>query len=43
MIREENFLIEKPKPVYDEKGNAKYYEDNEYIYIRHNGELLDID
>ena len=43
MIQEKNFLAEKPQPVYDENGNVKYYEDDEYIYIRHNGELLDID
>ena len=35
-------LIQKPQPVYDEKGNVKYYKDDEYIYIRHNGELLGI-
>lgn len=43
MKQKENFLAEKPQPVYDEKGNVKYYEDDEYIYVRHNGELLDID
>lgn len=43
MTQEEKFLVEKPQPVYDEEGNVKYYKDDEYIYIRHNGELLDID
>ena len=44
MTREEkDLLAEKPQPVYDEKGNVKYYEDDEYIYVRHKGELLDID
>lgn len=43
MTQEENFLVEKPRPVYDEKGNVKYYKDDEYVYVCHNGELLDID
>jgi len=40
---DKKFLDEKPKPVYDEKGNIKYYEDDEYYYFPHNGELLDIE
>ena len=35
-------LAEKPEPVYDKKGNIKYYQDDEYVYFPHNGELLDI-
>ena len=42
MTQEKTFLVEKPQPVYDENSNVKYYEDDEYIYVRHNGELLDI-
>lgn len=37
-----DFIIEKPKPVYDENGKVKYYEDDEYIYVPHSGELIDI-
>ena len=36
----EKIFVEKPQPVYDENGKVKYYEDDEYIYVRHNGELL---
>ena len=36
------FFAEKPEPVYDERGNIKYYQDNEYAYFQHKGELLDI-
>lgn len=43
MTQKKIFLAEKPQPVYDENGNVKYYEDDEYIYIRHNRELLNID
>lgn len=39
---DKRFLVEKPKPVYDEKGNIKYYQDSEYVYFQHNGELLDV-
>lgn len=42
-MKDRKFLVEKPQPVYDEKGNVKYYRDDEYIYIRHNGEFLGID
>ena len=38
-----NFKIQKPKPVYDENGVIRYYEDDDYIYVRHNGELLDVE
>ena len=41
--KDKRFLVEKPQPVYDEKSNIKYYQDDEYVYVRHNGELLDID
>lgn len=37
-----NFKIQKPKPVYDENGKIKYYQDGEYTYFRHKGELLSI-
>lgn len=35
-----DFSIEKAKPVYDEQGNIKYYEDDEYVYVKHNGEFI---
>lgn len=38
-----NFKIQKQKPVYDENGVIRYYEDDDYIYVRHNGELLDVE
>ena len=39
---DKRFLVEKPEPVYNEKGNIKYYQDDEYAYFQHNRELLDI-
>lgn len=42
-MKDKRFLIEKPKPVYDENGKIKYYQDDEYFYVRHKGELLSID
>lgn len=42
-MKDKRFLIEKPKPVYDENGKIKYYQDDEYVYFRHKGELLSID
>ena len=40
---DKRFLVEKPQPVYDEKGSVKYCQDDEYVYVRHNGELLSIE
>lgn len=44
-MNKNNFKIQKPKPVYDENGKIKYYQDDEYIYTPHKlkGELLNID
>lgn len=42
-MKDKRFLIEKPKPVYDENGKIKYYQDDEYVYVPHKGELLSID
>lgn len=32
--KDERFLVEKPQPVYDEMGNIRYYEDDEYFYVK---------
>ena len=37
-----NFKIEKPKPVCDKHGNIKYYEDDDYIYVKKKGEYFDV-
>lgn len=37
------FEIPKVVPIYDEKGNIKYYKDDEYVYIPNiKGELINI-
>lgn len=42
-MNKNDFKIQKPKPVYDKNGVIRYYKDDDYIYIRHNGELLDVE
>lgn len=36
----ENYRIPKVTPVYDEQGNVKYYEDDEYFYVEKKGEFI---
>lgn len=33
MLDMKRIIIEEPTPVYDEKGDIKYYQDDEYVYI----------